>query len=84
MEAILTKCNFISAKLFRHGYKFLNAILTEMNPQQKEHIIYLIFWDRRINVILFDVSFVLLRGTMGLSDLNPNAWLNMEWGLNFR
>ena len=33
-----------------HGYKFLNAISTEMKIKKRKTI-YLIFWDRRINVI---------------------------------
>ena len=49
--AILTENgNFKYTKLVMHGYKLLNASSTEMKTQKRE-IIYLIFWDRRINVI---------------------------------
>ena len=45
-----TNGKFNFTKLFMHGYKFLNAISTEMKIKKRKTI-YLIFWDRRINVI---------------------------------
>ena len=52
MDAILIRrYNFNFTKLLcMHGYKFLNAISTEMKIKKRKTI-YLIFWDRRINVI---------------------------------
>ena len=44
-------CNFNFSKLSMHGYKFLNAILTEMKTSEKETYIFVICWGRRINVI---------------------------------
>ena len=38
-------------KLAMHGYKSVNVILTEMNILKRENV-FLIFWDRRVNVIL--------------------------------
>ena len=44
LTEIMKNDNFNYAKPVMHGYKLLNAILTEMKTKQRE-IIYLIFWD---------------------------------------
>ena len=55
-EAISTQnANLDFTKLFMHtsSYKLLNEIWTEMDTSENtnSNIIYLIFWDRSINVL---------------------------------